>query len=279
MPSRENCSTSAAPTPPDWTTRPVRPGEGRCTANVAPSPIPAPRRRRRPGPASRMPAPPGGLQQAGFLRRGQARGNHRQRSDAAPAALAAPPPRRAPPAPPPPPGRGPRAARRPTGRTGCRSMSPPRGLTAYKAPAKPASRMLSRIVRPIDPARLADADHRDRPGCQQGFQAGDIRVLLPAGHRVQVGAGLAEGRVGRDRHGQLDHAVAEPAPHGQPRVGEHPQHRVVVRQHLSRPGPSRRGPGPARPGARAAAWRCRAGACRRRPPGRSPRPPHRRSAR
>jgi hypothetical protein len=33
------------------------------------------------------------------------------------------------------------------------SMSPPCGLTAYKAPTNPASRMLSRIVRPTDPER------------------------------------------------------------------------------------------------------------------------------
>ena len=28
MPSRENCSSSAMPTPPDWTTRPATPGRG-----------------------------------------------------------------------------------------------------------------------------------------------------------------------------------------------------------------------------------------------------------
>ena len=33
------------------------------------------------------------------------------------------------------------------------SMSPPCGLTAYRGPAKPASRILSRIVRPTDPGR------------------------------------------------------------------------------------------------------------------------------
>ena len=79
---------------------------------------------------------------------------------------------------------------------------------------------------------VACADHRGRPGSQQGLQAGHTRLFIPACHRVQPGAGLTQGRVARDRHGQVHHAVGELAPHRQPRVAEHPQHRVVVRQHV-----------------------------------------------
>ena len=48
------------------------------------------------------------------------------------------------------------------------SMSPPPGLTAYSVPANPASRMFSRIVRPIEPGRRpAPATATDR-----GFSSG-----------------------------------------------------------------------------------------------------------
>ena len=54
MPSRENCSISAAPTAPDWTTRPACPGEGRGTPNVAASPIPGTATPKDPEPTRRM---------------------------------------------------------------------------------------------------------------------------------------------------------------------------------------------------------------------------------
>ena len=91
--------------------------------------------------------------------------------------------------------------------------------------------MLSRIVRPIEADRTR-ADHRGRPRCQQRLQARHVRVQVPAPHRVQVHARLAQRRGERDRHGYFDHAAAVPAPHGQPGIAEYLQHGVVVWQHL-----------------------------------------------
>ena len=72
------------------------------------------------------------------------------------------------------------------GTHGMPSMSPPCGLTAYKAPAKPASRMLSRIVRPIDPGRwLVPTTAADR-GSSRGSRLATPAFFVPAGHRVQV---------------------------------------------------------------------------------------------
>jgi hypothetical protein len=67
-------------------------------------------------------------------------------------------------------------------------------------------------------------------------------MQVPAGHRVQIGAGLPEGRQARDRNGQIHHAIADPAPQRQPRVAEQAQHSIVVRQHLSGEGLHAAGP-------------------------------------
>jgi hypothetical protein len=96
------------------------------------------------------------------------------------------------------------------GTHGMPAMSRACGPTAYSRPAKPASRMLSKTVRPSDPGRrLAPAAATD-PGRQQRLQAGHVRAGVPAGHGVEIATGLAEGRDARDRHGHLDHAIAGP---------------------------------------------------------------------
>ena len=97
---------------------------------------------------------------------------------------------------------------------------------------------------PANRSGVADlAGHHGRPGSQQRLQACRISTFVPAGHRVQIGAGLAEGRALRHRHGQLNHAVARPAPHAQARVAEHLQHGAVPGQHLSGQDPHAAGPG------------------------------------
>ena len=97
---------------------------------------------------------------------------------------------------------------------------------------------------PANRSGLADlADHHGRPGSQQRLQACRIGMFVPAGHRVQIGAVFAEGRALRHRHGQLNHAVARPAPHAQTRVAKHLQHGAVPRQHLSGQDPHAAGPG------------------------------------
>ena len=154
MPSREKCSSSAAPSPPDWTTRPALPGEGRCTANVASSPIPGTATPKQFGPTRRM--PPRRLASSRADSCASVRPRVMTTSDLAPrfphswatsrtrAAGTATTTRS---------GASGSAATDAT--HGMPSMAQPAcGSTAYKAPAKPASRMLSRILRPIDPGRL-----------------------------------------------------------------------------------------------------------------------------
>ena len=65
MPDREQRSTSAAPSAPDWTTRPALPGEGWCAANVASSPIPGTAMPKQFGPI--RPCPPAGWPRAGWI--------------------------------------------------------------------------------------------------------------------------------------------------------------------------------------------------------------------
>ena len=152
MPSRVNCSTSAAPTPPDCTTKPTWPGDGWCAASVAPSPMPGTATPNEAGPASRMPVSrvassspdscalvsPAVITASDLAPRFP----HSCATSTTRAAGTATTARS---------GASGSAATDETHRMP--SMSPPRGLTAYKAPANPASRMLSRIVRPTEPER------------------------------------------------------------------------------------------------------------------------------
>ena len=231
MPSRENCSTSAAPTAPDWTTRPVCPGKGRGTPNVAPSPIPGTARPKEFGPTRRMlpcrvassrPESCAGVKSEVITTSDPT--PRLPHSSAAATTRAA----------------GTATTAR-SGASGSSATDGTHGMPSMSLPVR-ADRVQGASetgVADIEQDRAADrsravacADHRGRPGRQQGLQAGHIRLFIPAGHRVQPGAGLTQGRVARDRHGQLHHAIGVLAPHRQPRVAEHPQHRVVVRQHV-----------------------------------------------
>ena len=185
---------------------------------------------------------PGGLHQPGFLRRRQASGDHRQRLDAAVSAL---------------PGHLHHACRRHRhhrqvgglGQRGDRREA----RDALDAAAAAADRVQRagepgaadiKQDRPADRAgTAARADHHHRPGIQQRLQAGHIRVPLPPGHRIQIGAGLTEGRNARHRYGQLNHAIVRPAPHREPRAGQQMQHGVVAGQHLGGEGPHAAGTG------------------------------------
>ena len=172
-----------------------------------------------------------GLQQTRFLRRGQPRRDHHQRPDAAVPAL---------------PGhlhdlRRRHRHYRQVGRLRQRGDRPDAAdsleLTTLRADrVHPSGETGVADVAQDDPAGrgriAAHANHRDRRRVQQWLQAGHSGLPVPTGHGVQIGAGLAEGRVARDRHGQLHHAVVILAPHRQPGVAEQVQDGVVVRQHL-----------------------------------------------
>jgi hypothetical protein len=144
--------------------------------------------------------PAAGLEQAGFLRRREVRGDHYQRSGAAIPAFA----------------RHVQDAcrwhrrhhqvgglgQRGDGRD-ARDAFDGAGMRIDRVQGAPETGVADvEQDHPADRSGLmAGADHRSRPGRQQRFQAGHSRAFLPAGHRVQVRASLAEGRALRDRHG------------------------------------------------------------------------------
>ena len=89
----------------------------------------------------------------------------------------------------------------------------------------------------------AGADDRDRGRRQHMPQAGHVGRPLPLGHRLTVGA---EGDVllaGRQREGEVVHAVVQGAVRLQPGVGEHPQHGRVLAQRLRGEGAQAAAPG------------------------------------
>ena len=244
MPSRERCSSRATPTPPDWTTRPADPAAGWCTAKVASRPRPGTATPKQFGPTSRIP-------------------HWRQMSSSLPDWAEVSPEvittsDRAP--------RCPHSwatsSTAPAGTvTTARSGASGRAATVggggdaldvadvgiHRVQAAREARIPDVVQdEPADRAvSVAHADHRDRARREQRLQAGHLGLLLPARDRVQVGAGLTEPGVSRDRHAQLDDPVVQPPRHAQPGVAEHPQHGGVLRQ--------RRGgedPDPALPGQR-----------------------------
>ena len=87
--------------------------------------------------------------------------------------------------------------------------------------------------RPGPPAR---ADHRDRRGPQHVLQARHAGRPFALGHRLAVGAERDVGLAGRQREGQVVHAVGQGAVGLQPGVGEHLQHERVLAQRLRREG-------------------------------------------
>ena len=152
MPSRESCSARAAPTPPDWTAIPVLPGEGQRTASAASSPIPGTATPKEAEPSSRMlpcrvaasrPDSCSGVRPEVITARVLTpRLPHSRATSTTDAGGTASTARS---------GASGRSATDGTHRMP--SMSPPCGLTAYRAPGKPPSRMPSRTVRPRDPGR------------------------------------------------------------------------------------------------------------------------------
>ena len=230
MPSRQNCSSSAHR--PRRTGRSgTRPRGGWRAAGVAASPIPGTAMPKEAGPASRMPA----RRVASISPDSCAvvRPAVTTASDLTPRiphSRATSPTRAA--------GTvttarsGASGSAATDGTHGMPSMSPPPGLTAYNRAGESCVADVQQD-RPADrTGTAARAGHRNRPGIQQRLQAGHIRVPVPPGHRIQIGAGLTQGRNSRHRDGQLDHAIIPPAPQREPRVGQHMQDGVVVRQHL-----------------------------------------------
>ena len=186
MPSRENCSTSAAPTAPDWTTRPVCPGEGRGTPNVAPSPIPGTATPKEFGPTRRMfprrvassrPDSCAGVKSEVITTSDPTpRLPHSSAAATTRAAGTATTARS-----------GASGSSATDGTHGMPSMSPPCGLTAYRGPAKPASRILSRIVRPTDPGRWpAPTTTADRGASRDSRLATSACFSRPATASSQV---------------------------------------------------------------------------------------------
>ena len=244
MPSREKCSSRAMPTPPDCTTRPAVPGvgvahgEGGVQAQA----------RHRDAEAVRAdqahPVPAAGLQQVGVPGDAEAGGDHHQGPHSPFPAF---------------PGHLGHLGRR----HGHHHEVGHGGQVADRRQARHTLDLLRVRVhreqraletgaadveqdRPPDgPFAPAGADHRDRPRGQQRGEAGHVRPLLPARHRVQVGAVRAQRRGAGDRHGHLDHVVDQAPADGQAGVGEHPQHGGVLRQGgrregLHPPGPAER---------------------------------------
>ena len=192
MPSREKCSSRAMPTPPDCTTRPAAPGCGWRTAKVASRPRPGTATPKQFGPTRRIPywrQVSSRWVSAGDTEPG---GDHHQAPHSPFPAL---------------PGHLGHLGRR----HGHHHEVGHRGQVGDRRQARHTLDLLRVRVhreqraretgvadveqdRPPDgPFAPAGADHRDRPRGQQRGEAGHVRPLLPARHRVQVGAVRAAG--------------------------------------------------------------------------------------
>ena len=247
MPSRDSCSTSATPTPPDCTTRPVTPGRhGRWRRTWPPGRCRAPRRRSSPGRPAACRA--GGRPPAARRLRAASGPDVITTSDLTPrwphcSATSSTP-------------RGGHRDHRQVGGLGQverRGQAPARrrsagarGFTAYEAPAYPASRMLSRMVRPTVSAAPARADHRDRLGREEVPQAGHVRAASPARPR-RPGRLARPGRPGRAAGTSARRPRRRSCRRtGRPASAKHLQHGLVLGQHVG----GRERADPAAPGQR-----------------------------
>ena len=167
MPSREKCSSRATPTPPDCTTSPARPRRGWWTAKVASRPRPGTATPKQFGPTSRMPQRrPASSRLADWAASSPELITTTERVPRLPSSWVT--------------STTPAAGTVMTARSGASGsaaaegtlvtpgMCSSCGLTAYSAPAYPASRMFIRIDRPMEPGRCPAPTTATERGASSG---------------------------------------------------------------------------------------------------------------